>query len=71
MASFVKNDHFKFYRFILLLICMDIHTNLGPISDEIYSFDIVHLNTRSTRNKIDYLSNLVERFQVARLSEMH
>ena len=60
MASFVKNDAFKFYRFIILLICMDIQENPGPASHEIYSLDIIHLNTRSIRNKIDYLSNLVE-----------
>ena len=50
---------------------MDIHTNPGPISDEIHSLDIIHLNTRSIRNKIDYLSNLVESFQVACFSGTH
>lgn len=71
MASFVRNDQFKFYRLVLLLICMDVHTNPGPSMDEIYSLDIIHLNTRSIRNKVDYLSNLVESFQIACFSETH
>ena len=52
LSSLVKYD-FKFYKFILLfillLMCMDIHSNTGPDSDEIHSLDIVHLNTRSIR----------------------
>lgn len=71
MASFVKNDAFKFYRFLILLICMDIHENPGPAFGEIYSLDIIHLNTRSIRNKIEYLSNLVESCQIACFSETH
>ena len=71
MASFVKNDAFKFYRFIILLICMDIQENPGPESHEVYSLDIIHLNTRIIRNKIDYLSNLVESCQIACFSETH
>ena len=47
------------------------YSNPGPISDEIHSLDIIHLNTRSIRNKIDYLSNLVESFQIACFSETH
>ena len=52
-------------------MCMDIHTDPGPISDEIHSLDIIHLNTRSIRNKIDYLSNSVESFEIACFSETH
>ena len=71
MASFVKNDSFRFYRFLILLICMDIQENPGPVSEGNYSLDIIHLNTRSIRNKIDYLSNLVESCQIACFSETH
>ena len=59
-SSFVRNDQFKFYRLILLLMCMDIHSNPGPESNKIHSLDIMHLNTRSMRNKLDYLSNIVD-----------
>ena len=71
MASFKRNDQFKFYRLIILLMCMDIHKNPGPTSNEIHSLDIIHLNTRSIRNKIDSLSNLVDSFHIACFSETH
>ena len=44
---------------------MDINTNPRSQSDEI------HLNTRSIRNKTEYLSNLVESFHIACFSETH
>ena len=71
MDCFVKNDNFRFYRLLILLICMAIEENPGPESEGIYSLDILHLNTRSIRNKLEYLSNLVESFHIARFSETH
>ena len=71
MASSIRNDQFKFYRLIILLMCMDIHKNPGPTSNEIHSLDIIHLNTRSIRKKIDSLSNLVDSFHIACFSETH
>lgn len=50
---------------------MDSQENPGPAYGEIYSLDIIHLNTRSIRNKIDYLSNLVESCQIACFNETH
>ena len=50
---------------------MDIQENPGPVSEGNYSLDIIHLSTRSIRNKIDYLSNLVESCQIACFSETH
>ena len=50
---------------------MDIHKNPGPTSNEIHSLDIIHLNTRSIRNKIDSLSNLVDSFHIACFSKTH
>ena len=70
-SSFVRNDQFKFYRLILLLMCMDILSNPGPESNKIHSLYIIHLNTRSIRNKLDYLSNIVDSFQIACFSETH
>ena len=48
---------------------MYIHSNPGPDSDGIHSLDIVHLNTRSIRNKLEFLPNLVESFQIACFTE--
>ena len=50
---------------------MDIHSNPGPETNKIHSLDIIHLNTRSIRNKLDYLSNVVDSFQIACFSETH
>ena len=52
LGGFLKHDKFTFYKIILLMICMDIHPNPGPNNtDTIHTLDILHLNTRSIRNK--------------------
>ena len=43
---------------------MDVHTNPGPTSNDKHSLDIIHLNTRSIRNKMDNLSPVVDSFHV-------
>lgn len=50
---------------------MDIHLNPGPASDTINSLDILHLNIRSIRNKIDYISEFSDTHQILRFSETH
>lgn len=50
---------------------MDVELNPGPISADINSLDIFHLNTRSVRNKLDYLSDIVDSFHILYLSETH
>ena len=67
----IKNDEFTLYRIILLIICMDIHLNPGPASDTINSLDILHLNIRSIRNKIDYISEFSDTHQILCFSETH
>ena len=52
-------------------MCMDIHLNPRPDSDGIHSLDIIHLNTRSIRNKLEFLPNLVKSFQIACFTETH
>ena len=71
IASFIRNDQFKFYKFILLLICMDIHTNPGPTLNDKHSLDIIHLNTRSIKSKMENLSPVVDSFHVVCFSETH
>ena len=67
----IKNDEFTLYRLILLIICMDIHLNPGPASDTINSLDILHLNIRSIRNKIDYISEFSDTHQILCFKETH
>ena len=50
---------------------MDIHTNPGPTSNDKHSLDIIHLDTRSIRNKMDTLSPVVDSFYVVCFSETH
>ena len=50
---------------------MDIHLNPGPSSTDINSIDIFHLNTRSIRNKIDYIQGLTESYDILCFSETH
>ena len=67
-----KNEQFAFYRIILLMICMDIHPNPGPNdTNSAHTIDILHLNTRSIRNKLNFISNLSNSYQVVCFSETH
>ena len=33
LLRYLKNDEFSWYRMILLIMCMDIHSNPGPFTD--------------------------------------
>ena len=52
------------------MICMDIHPNPGPNdANSAHTIDILHLNTRSIRNKLNSISNLSDSYQVVCFSE--
>ena len=67
----LKTMIFTLYRIILLLACMDVELNPGPSSANVNSLDIFHLNTPSIRNKIDYLSDIVDLYQILCFSKTH
>ena len=69
VRNFAKNEDFTLYRIIILLACMDVELNPGSLSADVNSLDIFHFNTRRIRNKIDYLSNIVDSYQILCLSE--
>lgn len=73
LTSFVQNDQYKFYRLILLLMCMDVHSNPGPFSNDsdISSLEIFQLNTRSIRNKLEYIHTIAESFHILCFCETH
>ena len=72
LGGFLKHDKFTFYKIILLMICMDIHPNPGPNNiDTIHTLDILHLNTRSIRNKMNSISDLSESYQNLYFCETH
>ena len=52
---------------------MDVHPNPGPLPTEtsVNSLDVLHLNTRSIRNKLDYIKNIAESFRILCFSGTH
>ena len=57
--------------YILLLLCGDIESNPGPIDQNVYTVDILHLNVRSIRNKIENLLFLTSEFDILCFTETH
>ena len=49
------------------MLCMDIHPNPGP--DDVVS--VFHLNIRSLRNKISYLSTIATEYDIICITETH
>ena len=64
LCCFLKNDRYMIYKLTLLLMCMDVQPNPGPTPTDNSSLDILHLNTRSIRYKLEYLSDLSESYHV-------
>ena len=52
---------------LLLLQANDIETNPGPSLSQ--GLSVIHINTRSLRNKVDYLEAEVNQFDIITLSE--
>ena len=52
-------------------MCMDVHPNPGPSTSETHTLDIFHLNTRSVRNKLDHISDIVDSYHILCFSETH
>ena len=71
LCCFFKNDRYMTYKLTSLLMCMDVHPNPGPTPSDNSSLDILHLNTRSIRYKIEYLSDLSESYHIPCFSETH
>ena len=56
---------------LILMSCMDIHPNPGPNENSFSSIKILHLNIRSIRNKIDYLSDIASDYDIVCITETH
>ena len=68
---FIKNDTYTAYRLILLLICMDVHLHPGRTITDIHSLDIIQLNSRSIRHKLDNIYDVADDFYFLCFSETH
>ena len=55
----------------LYCFCIDIQLNPGPNVPGIKSLNILHLNTRSIRNKIDNIRDLADDFHIICLTDTH
>ena len=71
LCCFLKNDRCMIYKLTLLLMCKDVQPNPGPIPSDNSSLDILHLNTRSIRYKLEYLLDLSESYHIVCFSETH
>ena len=71
LRNFVKNDEYLVCKVILLLACMDMEMNPGPSMADVRPLDIFHLNTRSIRNKTEYINNIVEDYHILCFTETH
>ena len=71
MTTIAKNDELSLYRLTLLIKCMDIHLNTGPLSTDINTLGIFHHNKRRIRNKIDCILSLTEYYHVICFIETH
>ena len=65
--TIVQNNDFQFLLMILLLISMDVESNPGPESE----ISIFNWNTRSVRNKLDYLQDIACEYNILCLTETH
>lgn len=50
---------------------MDVQPNPGPSNFEVTSLDIFHLNTRSIRNKLEYIYDIADNYHIVCFSETH
>ena len=50
---------------------MDVYPNLGPLPNEtsVNSLDVLYFNTWNIRNKLAYIKNIVESFNILCFSE--
>jgi hypothetical protein len=51
----ITNDSCNVLFPLLLFLCGDIELNLGPVNDTDHCFSILHQNSRSIRNKMQYI----------------
>ena len=60
------------YLKIFLLSCMDVHPDPGPsVTDDSTVLSVFHINIRSLRNKISYLSDIASEYDIICVSETH
>ena len=56
---------------LLLLLAGDVETNPGPLNHDFDTLDIFHLNVRSVRAKLNYLSEILSDYHIVCFTETH
>ena len=64
------NNNFTLFLYILLLKAFDIEQNPGPINST-SDLSLLHLNTRSIRNKLEYIKDNFLDYNILCFSETH
>ena len=64
------NNHFTLFLYILLLKAFDIELTPGPINST-SDLSILHLNTRSIRNKLEYIKDNLLDYNILFFSKTH
>ena len=63
----INNNDYQLLILLLLLLSMDIHPNPGMMSD----FTVFNWNARSVRNKLEYLEDIANEYDVLCITETH
>ena len=66
--SLTPNLQYLFLLLLLLILDNDIHQIPGPNTNELSVF---HLNSRSVRNKLEYIENIASEFFIICITESH
>ena len=67
MKSYLQNSHFNLLIMILIVLAMDVERNPGPASE----ISIFNWNARSIRNKMEYLADIADEYNILCLTETH
>ena len=67
VKNYLQNNHFQILIMLLIVLAMDVETNPGPVSD----ISVFNWNVRSIRNKLDYLKDIADEYNVICLTETH
>ena len=74
LLTYVEKGEHIFYRFVLLLICMDIENNPGSNENKnntVNTLYFFHLIARSMRNKLNYIHDIADTFHILCITETH
>ena len=71
-SRFVLNFwNFQCFLILLMVLLQDIDVETNPGLENLYDLSVLHLNIRSIRNKLDYITDNVLDFNILCFTETH